>query len=78
VLTSSRSDEATHTPAYKETSVRMEVLPEVGDSPLPRVNHRFGKPTPQRGVEVERKWNRPGYTIPGSGLVQVRIQRNGR
>jgi formate dehydrogenase major subunit len=72
-LTSSRSDSATHTPAYKEASVRMQVLPEVDESPLPRINHRFGHPTPQRGVEVERKWNRPDYSVPGSHLVQVRI-----
>jgi len=28
------------------------------------VNHRFGHPTPQRGVEVERKWQRPDYRLP--------------
>src|SRR2546422_2064334 len=28
-------------------------------SPLPRSNPRFGHRTPQRGVEVERKWQRP-------------------
>ncbi len=57
-LTSSHTDTATHTPAYKETSVQMVVLPEVGKNPLPRTNSRFGHPTPQRGVEVERKWKR--------------------
>ena len=31
---------------------------------------RFGQPTPQRGVEVERKWKRTDYHIPGSGLVR--------
>ncbi len=65
-LTGSHTDSVTHTPAYKETAVRMRVLPEHGESPLPRVNHRFGHPTPQRGVEVERKWQRPDYRIPGS------------
>ena len=65
-LTSSHTDRVTHTPAYKETSVRMSVLPENGESPLPRVNSRFGHPTPQRGVEVERKWKRPDYRIPGA------------
>jgi len=70
-LTSSITDPATHTPAYKETSVHMEVLPEIGESPLPRVNHRFGHPTPQHGVEVERKWKRPDYHFPGNGLVQI-------
>jgi formate dehydrogenase major subunit len=59
LLTGSHADHVTHTPAYKENSVRMVVLPEIrGKSPLPRVNSRFGHPTPQNGVEVERKWKR--------------------
>lgn len=58
-LSSSHTDPVTHTPAYKEVSVRMEVLPGPGESPLPRINSRFGRPTPQQGVEVERKWKRP-------------------
>lgn len=58
VLTGSHTDPPTHTPAYKETAVRMQVLGDRGDSPLPRRNHRFGRPTPQSGVEVERKWNK--------------------
>jgi formate dehydrogenase major subunit len=70
-LTSSRTDHPTHTPAYKETSVHMEVLHEMGESPLPRTNHRFGHPTPQRGVEVERRWRRADYRPPGSELVQI-------
>jgi formate dehydrogenase major subunit len=70
-LTSSISDPVTHTPAYKETSVHMQVLAEVGESPLPRVNSRFGHPTPQPGVEVERKWKRSDYSLPGSQLVQI-------
>jgi len=65
-LTSSNADAVTHTPAYKENSVRMVVLPEIGESPLPRVNSRFGHPTPQKGLEVERKWKRPDYWLPGS------------
>jgi formate dehydrogenase major subunit len=64
-LTSSHVDPVTHTPAFKEVSVRLAVLPEVGESPLPRINHRFGHPTPQAGVEVERKWRRPDYRMPG-------------
>jgi formate dehydrogenase major subunit len=64
-LTSSHTDPVTHTPAYKEASVRMQVLPEVGESPLPRINSRFGHPTPQNGVEVERKWGRADYRPPG-------------
>ncbi|HXM99037.1 MAG TPA: formate dehydrogenase subunit alpha [Candidatus Dormibacteraeota bacterium] len=70
-LTSSHTDPVTHTPAYKETSVHLRVLPEVGESPLPRINHRFGHPTPQHGVEVERKWKRADYRMPGNGLVQI-------
>ena len=64
-LTGSHTDKATHTPAYKETAVNMRVLPEEGESPLPRINHRFGHPTPQAGVEVERKWKRSDYHMPG-------------
>jgi formate dehydrogenase major subunit len=70
-LTSSHTDAVTHTPAYKETAVQLRVLPEVGESPLPRINHRFGHPTPQHGVEVERKWKRQDYHVPGNGLVQI-------
>ena len=70
-LTSSHTDSMTNTPAYKEVSVRMEVLPEIGESPLPRINHRFGHPTPQHGVEVERKWKRADYHVPGSQLVEI-------
>jgi formate dehydrogenase major subunit len=66
LLTSSHHDKTTHTPAYKESSVRMEVLPEIGKSPLPRVNSRFGQPTPQKGLEIERKWKRSDYHMPGS------------
>jgi formate dehydrogenase major subunit len=65
-LTSSVTDRATHTPAYKETPVRMRVLSDSGENPLPRNNFRFGSPTPQQGVEVARKWNRPDYYLPGT------------
>src|SRR5262249_9610234 len=64
-LTGSHGDKTTHTPAYKENSVRLRVLPETGESPLPRTNHRHGHPTPQVGVQVERKWKRPDYKLPG-------------
>ncbi len=67
-LTSSHTDLATHTPAYKETAVRMRVLEPTGPNPLPRSNSRWGTPTPQRGVEVERKWKRADYRQPGSGV----------
>jgi hypothetical protein len=59
--------------------VQMIVLPESGESPLPRTNFRFGHPTPLRGVEVERKWKRPDYTEPGSQkLLQIRIKETKR
>ncbi|MBZ9712960.1 formate dehydrogenase subunit alpha [Deinococcus multiflagellatus] len=64
-LTGSGGDSQTNTPAYKDTSVRLEVLPEVGDNPLPRGNPRWGHPTPQTGAEVTRKWARPDYVFPG-------------
>ena len=64
-LTGSHADHTTHTPAYKDTAVRLEVLSVDGATPLPPTNHRYGHPTPQRGVEVERKWRRSDYTFPG-------------
>ena len=74
-LTSSFTDRNTHTPAFKETAVSMTVLPEQGDNPLPRRNFRYGKRTPQTGVEIERKWKRADYhvpgTLPGDKLVQI-------
>jgi formate dehydrogenase major subunit len=70
-LTSSNTDPVTHTPAFKEVAVQMRVLGEVGESPLPRTNFRWGHPTPQRGVEVERKWQRADYHLPGPRLVQI-------
>ncbi len=73
-LTSSHSDPSTHTPAYKETSVQLHVLGEVGENPLPRTNHRWGHPTPQHGVEVERKWKRSDYRTPGNHHQLVQIQ----
>jgi len=78
-LTSSHTDPVTHTPAFKEVAVSLLVLPQVDESPLPRINHRFGHPTPQLGVQVERKWKRSDYSVPGdgngSGLVQIGIKR---
>jgi formate dehydrogenase major subunit len=67
-LTGSQTDPATHTPAYKDVSARMEVLPALGEHPLPSRNHRWHTATPQNGVEVERKWARPDYVYPGDGL----------
>ncbi|HEX3746890.1 MAG TPA: formate dehydrogenase subunit alpha [Bryobacteraceae bacterium] len=65
VLTGSHTDPVTHTPAYKETSVRLQVLAVKGESPLPKSNFRFGHPTPQNGVDIEAKWKQPGYRFPG-------------
>ena len=73
-LTSSYTDKATHTPAYKETSVQLQVLGEAGEDPLPRTNPRHGHPTPQSGVEVERKWKRKDYRQPGDQLVKIQSQ----
>lgn len=71
LLTGNFTDRKTHTPAYKETAVKMKALPWHGENPLPRINFRYGKPTPQCGVEVERKWKRADYRMPGNGLVQI-------
>lgn len=70
-LTSSHADKDTDTPAYKEISVKMEVLEPKGKSPLPKINHRYGNPQPQIGVRVEEKWAREDYIFPGD-LVKER------
>ena len=75
-LTGNHVDKDTHTPAYKETSVKMKVLGDVGKSPLPKTNPRYGHPTPQTGVEVERKWKRPDYHMPGNGLIQIQTKQS--
>lgn len=69
VLIGANTDPATHTPAYKESSVRMRVLQDE-ESPLPAHNFRFGHPTPQRGVEVDRKWNQADTACPAT-LYQI-------
>jgi formate dehydrogenase major subunit len=73
-LTSSHTDKVMHTPAYKETSVQLKVLGEFGENPLPKTNSRFGHPTPQNGVEVERKWKRGDYRQPGNELAQIQTR----
>ncbi|HEY1767178.1 MAG TPA: formate dehydrogenase subunit alpha [Terracidiphilus sp.] len=73
-LTGSDVDRATHTPAFKEVSVQMTVLEEKRPNPLPPANFRHGHRTPQSGVEVERKWQRPDYRSPGEELVQIRTR----
>src|SRR5699024_4550753 len=70
-LTSYHSDKDTDTPAYKEVSVKMEALEQKGKSPLPKVNHRYGNPQPQIGVNVEEKWARSDYIFPGD-IVKAR------
>ncbi|MDQ0242643.1 formate dehydrogenase major subunit [Bacillus fengqiuensis] len=61
-LTGPAVDTRTNTPAYKQTKVFMQVLDADGGAiPLPLTNPRNKKRHPQNGVEVERKWNRPGY-----------------
>jgi len=79
LLTGNYTDRATHTPAYKETAVKMKTLPWKGPNPLPPLNFRHGHPTPQHGVEVERKWKRADYRAPGSdagnGLVQIQTKQ---
>ncbi|AFD25251.1 Formate dehydrogenase, alpha subunit [Deinococcus gobiensis I-0] len=77
-LTGQNRDPVTHTPAYKDTRVRMEVLTETGPSPLPKTNPRYGHPTPQTGVEVERKWQRPDYIFPGGELAMLGDSLNRR
>src|SRR5258708_36937641 len=37
-LTGSHTDPVTHTPACKDTSVKMRLLPWIGQSPLPTTN----------------------------------------
>ncbi len=68
-LTSNVVDPDSHTPAYKELAVQMERLdgPPRGERrrrPISATHHRYGSPTPQAGVEVERKWARPDYELP--------------
>ena len=78
-LTGAHVDRATHTPAYKECAVSMRVLQQKGRSPLEPKNFRNGHATPQRGVEVERKWARADYALPGTRagdqLVQINTTR---
>ncbi|WP_149093891.1 formate dehydrogenase subunit alpha [Paenibacillus terrae] len=61
LLTGGAFDVITNTPAYKQNKVRMHILEVDGQNPLPRINPRYKQRHPQNGVEVERKWNRPGY-----------------
>ena len=53
--------------------MNIKVLPEKGNNPFKPLNFRYsGKPGPQTGVEVERKWKRKDYQVPGAEkLVQI-------
>ncbi len=63
-LTSNAADKDSDTPAYKEVAVKMEIIQANGETPLPRNNFRYYTPTPQSGVQVERKWGREDYVKP--------------
>ncbi|MBE0462001.1 MAG: formate dehydrogenase subunit alpha [Halomonadaceae bacterium] len=63
-LTGEHTDPIVHTPAYKETAVKLEVLDKRTEPPLPSTNYRFGKRTPNEGVAVEVKWANEDYTLP--------------
>lgn len=76
-LTSFHADKDTDTPAYKEAWVNMEVLEPKGESPLPKINHRYGNPQPQIGVGVEHKWARKDYSFPGDVVRARRSSTHG-
>lgn len=62
-LTGNGADKNTLTPAYKEVSVRLDVLSDrkPGPTPIGRGNYRLGERNPQPGVRVEEKWARSDY-----------------
>jgi formate dehydrogenase major subunit len=61
LLTGGAVDVVTHTPAYKQAKVRMEVLGAKEENPLPKFNPRNATRTPQMGLEIYRKWERGDY-----------------
>ncbi|WP_020061242.1 formate dehydrogenase subunit alpha [Bacillus sp. 123MFChir2] len=61
ILTGTATDLFTCTPAYKQTRVKMRVLREKGNRPLPASNPRNKERHPQNGVEVQKKWQRKQY-----------------
>lgn len=61
LLTGGAVDVVTHTPAYKQAKVRMEILELEGENPLPKFNPRNATRTPQMGLEIYRKWERGDY-----------------
>ncbi|RAS76154.1 formate dehydrogenase subunit alpha [Priestia endophytica] len=76
LLTGTAGDLQTQTPAYKQTKVKMDVLAENGEKPLPSYNHRYAKRHPQLGVEVERKWKRDDYEPIADQNEPVRKETN--
>lgn len=74
-LTSSHADKDTDTPAYKEVSVKMDILKPEGESPLTTKNHRYGNPQPQIGVNVKEKWARSDYKFPGDVVKEKRVNK---
>ena len=64
-LTGSHTDPVTHTPAYKETSVRMKVLAGAGRESAAADQFALRPSDAADGVEVERKWKRADYHEPG-------------
>lgn len=69
LLTGEHHDPDVNTPAYKETAVRLEVLPRPKDAPpLPPTNFRYGHRTPNQGPQAEVKWSRPDYAEPPTRL----------
>lgn len=64
LLTGEHHDPDVNTPAYKETAVKLEVLPQKGEPPLPSNNFRHATRTPNDGVPVEVKWYRDDYVAP--------------
>ena len=65
LLTGEHHDPDVNTPAYKETAVKLEVLPyPLHEAPLPAHNFRYGRRTPTDGVPVEVKWAQKEYVLP--------------
>lgn len=60
-LTPDDFDPTTHTPAYKHTLAKLEVLDPEPGTPLPQGNWRFQHRNPRSGVEIKRKWARSDY-----------------
>lgn len=65
LLTGEHHDPVVNTPAFKETAVKLDVLPRpVEGPPLPLTNFRYGRRTPTGGVPVEVKWAQENYVLP--------------